>query len=89
MCRNIKPLFNFNLPATEAEVREASLQYIRKLFGSTKPSKINDAAFNRAVDKVAKDTRELLSSLITNAEPHNREVEALHARERSVKCFGS
>lgn len=88
MCRNIKPLFNIDPPATNEEIREASLQYVRKLSGSTKPSKINEQAFNSAVAKVANDTKELLNSLITSAEPRDREAEAERARVRSEKRFG-
>ena len=88
MCRNIKTLHNFAPPATEEEVRASALQFVRKLSGFTRPSKVNEEAFNRAVDKVTEVARELLSSLVTNAPPRNREVEALKARERSGKRFG-
>jgi hypothetical protein len=89
MCRNIKTLFNFEPPATELEIRDASLQFVRKLSGFTVPSKANEAAFEAAVDKVADAARELIRSMVTNAEPRNREVEAAKARERSVARFGT
>lgn len=89
MCRNIKTLFNFDPPATDEEVGDASLQFVRKLSGFTKPSAVNEEAFNLAVEKVAKDARFLLSSLKTNAEPHNREIETEKAHERAVKRFGT
>lgn len=88
MCRNIKTLFNFDPPATEEEIRAASLQFVRKLSGFHEPSKINEAAFNQAIDAVAVVAQELLSSLTTQAEPHNREEEAAKARARSEKRFG-
>jgi hypothetical protein len=89
MCRNIKTLHNFAPPATEEEVRASALQFVRKLSGFTRPSKANEEAFHRAVDKVTEVAQELLSSLVTNAPPRNREAEALKARERSGKRFGS
>ena len=89
MCRNIKTLHNFAPSATEEEVRASALQFVRKLSGFTRPSKANEEAFNRAVDKVTEVARELLSSLVTNAPPRNREIESLKARERSAKRFGS
>jgi hypothetical protein len=89
MCRNIKTLHNFVPPASEEEVRASSLQFVRKLSGFTKPSKANEDAFNRAVDKVTLAAQELLDSLVTNSPPRNREVEALKARTRSAKRFGS
>lgn len=89
MCRNIKTLHNFKPPATEEEIRASSLQFVRKLSGFTKPSKANEIAFNRAVDQVAQAARELLDSLVTNAPPRDREVEAAKARERSAERFGS
>lgn len=89
MCRNIKTLHNFAPPATEEEIRASALQFVRKLSGFTRPSKANEDVFNRTVDKVTEVARELLSSLVTNAPPRNREVEALKARERSGKRFGS
>ena len=88
MCRNIKNLFNFDPPATEEEVHDAALQFVRKLSGFQKPSEVNEVVFNRAVDNVAKDAKHLLTSLTTHAHPHNREVEAARARERVIKRFG-
>lgn len=88
MCRNIKTLFNFEPPATDEEVRAASLQFVRKLCGFTKPSKANEAAFQFAVEQVAEISQVLLGSLITTAEPHDREVEAAKARARSAQRFG-
>jgi len=89
MCRNIKTLHNFKPPATEEEIRASSLQFVRKLSGFTKPSKSNEAAFNRAVDQVAQAARELLDSLVTNSPPRDREVEAVKARARSAERFHS
>lgn len=89
MCRNIKTLFNFDPPATESEIRDASLQFVRKLSGFSAPAKANEAAFNRAVDQVAATARELMASLVTNAEPRNREVEAAKAKARSALRFGT
>ncbi|WP_028552782.1 DUF2277 domain-containing protein [Paenibacillus sp. UNC451MF] len=89
MCRNIKTLFNFEPPATEDEVEAASLQFVRKLSGFTAPSKVNEEAFNLAVQEVAVVARNLLDSLVTNAEPRNREVEIERARARSAKRFGT
>jgi len=89
MCRSIKILFNFDPPATEEEIRAASLQFVRKLSGFHEPSKANEAAFNQAIDAVAVAAQELLTSLTTQAEPHNREVEAAKARARAVKRFGT
>jgi hypothetical protein len=88
MCRNIRPLFNFDPSATEEEIRNASLQYVRKLSGFVKPSKANEQAFARAVDEVAESTKKLLTTLTTDAKPKDREIEALRARERSKKRFG-
>lgn len=88
MCRNIRPLYNFEPPATEEEVRAAALQYVRKISGFTKPSMANDAAFQAAVDDVARISARLLSELETNAAPKDREIEAAKARERSVQRFG-
>jgi hypothetical protein len=88
MCRNIKTLHNFEPPATEEEVRAAALQYVRKVSGSQKPSKANEAAFARAVDEVADSTRRLLSELVTTSSPRDREVEATRARARAEKRFG-
>ena len=89
MCRNIKTLFNFEPPATELEIRDASLQFVRKLSGFTVPSKANEAAFDAAVEKVADAARELIRSLVTQAPPRNREIEAAKARERSIARFGA
>ena len=89
MCRNIKMLHNFKPPATEEEIRASSLQFVRKLSGFTKPSKANEAAFNRAVDQVARAATELLDSLVTTAPPRDREIEAAKARARSAERFGS
>ena len=89
MCRNIKTLHNFKPPATEEEIRASSLQFVRKLSGFAKPSKSNEAAFNRAVDQVAQAARELLDSLVTNAPPRDREVEAAKARTRTAERFHS
>jgi hypothetical protein len=89
MCRNIKTLFNFEPPATELEIRDASLQFVRKLSGFNVPSKANDAAFERAVEEVAASARVLIRSLVTNAEPRNREVESERARARSALRFGA
>ena len=89
MCRNIQTLFNFEPPATELEIRDASLQFVRKLSGFSVPSKANEAAFERAVEQVAASARELVASLVTSAEPRNREVEAQRARERSARRFGA
>ena len=88
MCRNIKTLFNFEPPATDAEIRDASLQFVRKLSGFTKPSKANEEAFDKAVEDVAAIARVLIDSLVTNAEPRDREVEAQKARERNAVRFG-
>ncbi len=87
MCRNIRTLHNFAPPATEDEIRASSLQFVRKLSGFTKPSKTNEDAFNRAVDQVAAAAHELLHSLVTNAPPRDRDVEAVKARARSAKRF--
>ncbi len=89
MCRNIKTLFNFEPPATELEIRDASLQFVRKLSGFNVPSQANEAAFDRAVEQVAATARELMASLRTTAAPRNREVEAARAKARSLARFGS
>lgn len=89
MCRNIKPLFNFDPPATDAEVRDASLQFVRKLSGFNKPSKANSLEFERAVDEVSEAARRMLNSFITEAKPRDRETEAIRARERIAKRFGT
>jgi hypothetical protein len=88
MCRNIKTLFNFEPPASETEIRDASLQFVRKLSGFNAPSSVNKAAFEKAVDEVTASARTLISSLTTNATPRYREVEAAKARARSVARFG-
>ncbi len=89
MCRNIRTLFNFEPPATELEIRDASLQFVRKLSGFNVPSKANEAAFNQAVDQVAASARALISALVSSAEPRNREVEAAKAKARSAERFGA
>jgi len=88
MCRNIKTLFNFDPPATEQEIRDASLQFVRKLSGFTKPSQANEAAFDVAIDQVADAARKLLSSLTTNAEPRDREEVAARAKAKAIERFG-
>ena len=89
MCRNIRTLHNFEPPATEEEVHAAALQYVRKISGTTKPSKANEAAFAHAVDEVAAASSRLLAELVTSAPRRDREVEAARARERAAKRFGS
>jgi hypothetical protein len=89
MCRNIKTLHNFEPPATEDEVRAAALQYVRKISGSTKPSKANETAFERAVEEVTATSLRLLSELVTTAAPRDREIEAARARARAEKRFGA
>ena len=89
MCRAIKTLHNFSPPATDDEIRASSLQFVRKLSGFTKPSKANEAAFNRAVDDVVHAAQHLLDSLVTTVPPRDRVVEAMRARARSAKRFGS
>ncbi|HEX3582518.1 MAG TPA: DUF2277 domain-containing protein [Thermoanaerobaculia bacterium] len=89
MCRNIKTLFNFEPPATDAEIRDASLQFVRKLSGFNKPSKANEEAFNRAIEEIAAVARQLIDSLVTTADPRDREVEAERAKVRSAQRFGS
>jgi hypothetical protein len=88
MCRNIKSLHNFEPPATEHEVRDAALQYVRKISGSSRPSKANEQAFEQAVDEVAAATSRLLAALVTSAPPRDREHEAAKARARAEKRFG-
>jgi hypothetical protein len=88
MCRNIKTLFNFEPPATELEIRDASLQFVRKLSGFNVPSKANAAAFERAVQEVAAAARVLMESLVTTAQPRDRQTEAERARARSAARFG-
>ncbi len=89
MCRNIKVLYNFEPPATDDEIRLAALQFVRKISGFAKPSAANEEAFNRAVDEVAKASSKLLSSLVTNASPRSREIEAAKAHVRATVRFGS
>ena len=89
MCRNIRPLFNFDPPVTEDEARAASLQFVRKISGFTKPSKANEGAFQRAVDEIAEVSIRLMGSLETSAAPKNREEEAAKARARSAERFGA
>jgi hypothetical protein len=89
VCRNIKTLFNFEPPATEAEIRDASLQFVRKLSGFNAPSKINQVAFDRAVEDVAAAAANLIASLVTTAGPRDRETEAARARARSAERFGA
>ena len=87
MCRNIRPLFNFDPPVTEEEIRAASLQYVRKISGFNRPSRANEAAFNAAVDDIARITGQLLASLESNAAPKDREEEAAKAKARSAQRF--
>ena len=88
MCRNIKTLFNFAPPATELEIRDTSLQFVRKLSGFNVPSQANREAFDRAVEEVAASARTLIAALVTNAPPRTREVEAERARQRNLARFG-
>ncbi len=88
MCRNIKTLFNFDPPATDEEIHAASLQFVRKLSGYTKPSQANEEAFDRAVEETAEVARRLIDSLVTHAPPKDREEEAEKARERNRRRFG-
>ena len=88
MCRNIKILFNFDPPATSTEIKNASTQFVRKLSGFHSPSKINEIAFNLAVEKITEDAQSLLQSLTTDAQPRDREKEAERAHLRAVKRFG-
>ena len=89
MCRNIRPLYNFEPPATDEEIRSASLQYVRKISGFTKPSQANAEAFARAVDEVTAASKRLLDQLVTSAPPKDREVEAERARARAAKRFAA
>ncbi len=89
MCRNIKNLYNFKPPATDEEIRASSLQFVRKLSGFTKPSKANEVVFNRTVEEVSQAAHRLLESLVTNAPPKDREVEATKARARTAERFHS
>jgi hypothetical protein len=88
MCRNIKPLFNFEPPVTDDEIHASALQFVRKVSGFTKPSKANEEAFNRAVFRVTGVTRELLDALVTDADPKDREVEAAKAKARAQQRYG-
>ena len=88
MCRNIKPLFNFDPPVTDDEVRAASLQFVRKISGFTKPSKTNEAAFEQAIGEVAAAARRLMDSLVTTAPARDREIEAAKAKARAAERFG-
>jgi hypothetical protein len=87
MCRNIKPLFNFDPPVTDEEVRAASLQFVRKISGFTKPSKANEETFDRAIDEVAAAARRLMDSLVTIAPARDRDVEAAKAKARAAERF--
>ena len=89
MCRNIKQLYNFEPHATNDEVHAAALQFVRKISGFTKPSAANEAAFNRAIEQITHTSQHLLEDLVTNAPPHNREIEAAKAHARAIKRFGS
>ncbi|HZB22811.1 MAG TPA: DUF2277 domain-containing protein [Gaiellaceae bacterium] len=89
MCRNIRPLFNFEPPATADEIRDASLQYVRKISGFSKPSQANEAVFDRAVAEIAAATERLVNDLVTSATPRDREREAARARERSARRFAA
>ncbi|RJQ74635.1 MAG: DUF2277 domain-containing protein [Desulfobacteraceae bacterium] len=89
MCRNIRTLYNFDPPATEAEIRAAALQFVRKISGFVKPSAANETAFNHTVDEIARASSTLLGSLVTSAAPRNREAEAVKAAARAVRRFGS
>jgi hypothetical protein len=88
MCRNIKTLFNFEPPVTDDEIRDASLQFVRKLSGFTKPSKANEEAFERAVERISAEARALMDAMVTSAPKRDREVEAQRARERNAVRFG-
>ena len=89
MCRNIKPLFNFEPPATEAEIHAAALQFVRKVSGSTKPSSANEAVFAQATQEIAAATQRLLDALVTTASPRNRAIEAAKAKARSATRFAA
>jgi hypothetical protein len=88
MCRNIKPLFNYDPPATDEEIHDAALQFVRKVSGFQKPSEVNEASFNESIESISAVVRQLVDSLQTSAEPHDREEEARKAHERAVKRFG-
>ena len=89
MCRNIRTLFNFDPPTTDEEIRDAALQYVRKISGAPRPSQQNQAVFDRAVDEITAATRKLVKGLTTSAPPRNREEEKQKARERSLRRFGN
>jgi hypothetical protein len=89
MCRNIKPLFNFEPPVTDDEIRDASLQFVRKISGFTRPSKANEAAFEAAVEQISAVAHTLLASLVTNVAPRNRETEAAKARVKAARRFAT
>jgi hypothetical protein len=89
MCRNIRPLFNFDPPTTDEEVRAASLQFVRKISGFTKPSKANEAAFDRGIDEVAAAARRLIDALVTTAPARDREIEAAKAKARAAERYGT
>ena len=89
MCRNIKPLYNFEPPATDKEIRDASVQFVRKVSGFAKPSQANQAAFDQAVDEIAQTVATLFANLVTTAEPRDRAIEAEKARQRSAARFGT
>jgi hypothetical protein len=89
MCRSIKTLFNFDPPATDAEVRSASLQFVRKLSGFHQPSHVNEAAFERAIEEISQSARRLLDNLVTTGVARNREVEAEKAKQRAAQRFGT
>lgn len=87
MCRNIKPLFNYDPPVTDDEIRDASIQFVRKISGFRSPSKTNEAVFNHAIEEVSAAVRNLMGSLVASAQPHNREIEAACSRARNAKRF--
>lgn len=89
MCRNIRPLFNFDPPATDEEIRAAAVQFVRKISGFARPSQANQPAFDRAVREIAAASRALVDSLVTSAQPRDREVEAARARARTARRFGT
>lgn len=89
MCRNIKPLFNFDPPATDEELHDAALQFVRKISGFHQPSQVNEVAFNKGVNDIAAAARQLVNSLKTHAEPHDRAQEAAKAKERAAKRWGT
>jgi hypothetical protein len=89
MCRNIRPLFNFDPPVTEDEIRAASLQFVRKISGFTKPSKANEAAFDLAIDEITASARRLVDSLVTTAPARDREIEAAKARAKAAERYGT